>query len=125
MESSQSWVILLDEQLQVTRKMFPISTSGNDNIHTLTLKVKAYWQDLANVEPTTLTVWRFSDNAPPFEFEDLDTMQRLVSEAFFKKQVILLRQNRKIANLHLSEEEVLLIQVPSTSRISTVVISFS
>ena len=124
MESSQTWVILVDEQSQVTRKMFPISTSGDENIHALTLKVKAYWRDLAKVEPTTLSVWRFSDEALHFEYDDFDEMQCQISEAFSKKLVKVLRQNRKIANLHLSEEEVL-VQVPSTLCISAVVSSFS
>ena len=125
MESLETWVLLVDGQFQVTGNTFPIPTSSNDNIHTLTVKVKQLCEALAHVDAMMLTVWRFSDNAPTFEFKDLHSQQRLVSEAFSKNQVILVRKHWKIANLHLSEEEVLLVQVPSTSCIYTVVSSFS
>ena len=107
MESSKTWVLLVDDQHRVIGNPFSIITSGKDDIEYLTVKVKEYWQeDLAHVNPSMLTVWRFSKKAPAFEFEDLDTMQRLVSEAFSKEQVTLLRQHRKITNLNISEDKV-------------------
>ena len=106
--------------------MFSVLTSDKANIHDLKVEIKKHWQEvLAHVDTMMLTVWRFSDEAPPFEFDDLETMQRLVAEGFSKKQVELLQARQKIACLNLSEEEVLLVQAPSTSSISTVVGSFS
>ena len=61
-----------------------------------------------------LSVWRWSDKAA-FEYDDLNELQRLVGEIFHKKQVEALHPNQNIANLNLSEEEVLLVEVPRTS----------
>ena len=61
-------------------------TSGKDNTEDLTVKVKEYQQDdLAHIKPSMLTMWIILDKAPAFKFEDLDTMQCLVSEAFFQR----------------------------------------
>lgn len=114
MESLETCALLVDDQLQIVGDIFPVVTSGKNDIGALKVKVKEYWkEELAYVPIAMLSVWRWSDKAV-FEYDDLNELQRLVSEIFSRKQVEALHPNQNIANLNLSEEEVLLVEVPRT-----------
>lgn len=116
MVSLETWILLVNDQFQVIDDVFPVTTSDQDNISALAVGVKKYrQQELTNVQPAKLTVWRLSDKAPDIDFYDHERTQQQVSELFSTMQVKRLRQNQKIGNLNIPKGDiVIIVKAPGT-----------
>ncbi|KZT00302.1 uncharacterized protein LAESUDRAFT_718226 [Laetiporus sulphureus 93-53] len=108
------WCLLIDHEKKLIGTPFEVTVSSVDTVDRLRKKVKEDRSvGTAGVDSASLIVWRCIDPTTTLDDEDHETLEGQVSEAFFNQKVKRLGVRRTIADLKLSKDETLLVQMPS------------
>lgn len=85
------FVLLVDNLFQFTRNMFSVKISSDAHVEALAKEVRGHLKpSLDHLQTSAMRLYRFSDKASKFEFDDESRMLRLVSEAFSNDHLIFL-----------------------------------
>jgi Crinkler effector protein N-terminal domain len=119
----KTWLLLVNHKFQAIGECFLVNISGRDLIANLTKKVKKERRNaLANVDAVDLTVWKsaiiidetttsecLAERLRNIKVDDKDTIEKVGSYV-------------QVANLGLSDGQTLLVQLPGTSRVSSLAV---
>ena len=125
------WVVIFSRDWRDFGGHFLIDTTSSDEfVDDLKTLVKNRRQDdLSRVDAPDLTVWRCKDRNTCLRDKDAETLVHQISKLLSEGGVEFLCGIEKLADLCISMEETLLVEVPcmshGTSRISTVLVAFS
>ncbi|KZT02786.1 uncharacterized protein LAESUDRAFT_388704 [Laetiporus sulphureus 93-53] len=115
------WCLLIDHKKEPIGTLFTVKISSDADVNDLRAKVKEKRSvDTAGVDSARLIVWRCMDSTIIFDDEDPKTLKDQVSEAFSNQKLEVLRVSETIADLKLSKEETLLVQMPEPIAVPTV-----
>ncbi len=126
-KSSKIWCILVDHEFQNQGRSFSVRTSSEDDIDDLKDKVKVKLHPrLTHVSSMDLTVWKTKGEMIINEAEVKERLVEILGNIDVDNEdtIEMLRPGEQVADLGLTDDQVLLVQLPGTSRISTVVRCF-
>ncbi len=126
-KSSRIWCILVDHEFQFQKQIgdhFSVRTSSKDDIDDLRDKVKVKVHPcLTHVSSVDLTVWKTKGEMIINKAEVEERLVEILGNIDVDNEDTIekLRPGEQVADLGLTDDQVLLVQLPGTSRISTVV----
>jgi hypothetical protein len=86
--------------------------ANEKNIDNLKKQVKKEKSIMKDVKASALVVWRCTDRSVPFDTKDRKTFEHRIQEAFSNQKVQILNSREKFADLDVSEDETLFVQMP-------------
>ncbi|KAF8267932.1 hypothetical protein EI94DRAFT_1786158 [Lactarius quietus] len=90
--------------------------SSDEYVYNLKTKVKdTIGSELSSVSASRMTVWRCKDRRMLFDVESLETLPGQIKELLSGDELERLHATQTLADLHISMEEILLVEVPSAS----------
>ena len=119
----KTWFFLVNHKFQALGECFLVNTSGRDLIENLKKKVKKERRNaLANVDAADLTVWKSTIN-----IDETITSERMAEilrniNVDDKNTIEKVGSYVQMSNLGLSDGQTLLVQLPGTSRASTLAV---
>jgi hypothetical protein len=120
------WLVVFNRDRLDFGGRFRVDITQADATDVFDLKIKVkdmIGEDLSHIHASELTIWRRKDRKRFFVDEDTKVLFRQIRNVFFPEEIVeSLSASQKLADLHISEEETLLVETPSapgTSRIST------
>jgi hypothetical protein len=123
MEPSLTAVLLVDHKFRTLTRRFLVETTSHDSIHHLKEKVKEERpNELSRFQLSDVSVWKTKGETVTHEFncEPLAEMFERIN-VHDKDSVEELSEDRKVADLGLSNGETLLVRLPGTTYISAIV----
>ena len=127
MEPSYTSVVLVDHKFQALSDRFLVETTPNDLIYHLKKKMKEQWHgdaDFADYDFTNLAklvVWKTTDAIVINKSNSIRMAEILGAINDDRNTIRRLEEDESVADLGLSNFQTLLVQLPGTSRISTIV----
>ncbi len=125
MKSSKIWCILVDHEFQKQVEVrFSVQPSSNDYIDDLKDQVKVKLHPSLNHVPSArLTVWKMKGEMIINRADVEERLVEILGNINFDNEdtIEMLDPWEQVADLGLTDGQVLLVQLPGTSRISTVV----
>lgn len=110
------WCILIDHENRPTREPFQVGVSSETNVAGLRKLVKDEASHLlADTDACDLEVWKCTDSTTNFLDASPEVVVEQVSKAFSDRRVKKLGARLAVAKLIISDEEALLVKLPSGS----------
>lgn len=125
MKSSKIWLLLVDHKFQALGECFQVETSNDDVVGDLKDKVKEEKPEIFSlclIDPDSLTVWQTVDDLVIDRSTAKDLKEILEKiDVNDEGSIRMLGESEKVAELPslLPDGQVLLVQLPGMSRIST------
>ena len=122
MALSSTGVVVVDHNLQAITHRFVVKHTPDTRINALKIKVQETYNDLSRFNIADITVWKTKGQMMlrTLSFKCMAELLRSI-DINNVHHIQMLTNKSKVADLGLSEDENLVVQLPGTSHISTVI----
>ena len=113
------WVLVFNCNGLYFRGYFSLDASDDENVYDLKTKVKDMMGGcLSHIAAEELNIWRCKDRETFFNGDNKVLFRQILNVFSPEEKVEALSTSQILADLHISEEETLLVETPGTSHIS-------